>query len=148
MILDKIADNIKNPFYQVTLMLAFSVSIMCVAYIGRKLGILDFSDRFFWMTTCANMLFFAVFNSVSSISAQNLANYWGRSIMSFMGFAVISGLFSYFFSGIHIFDAGSYSYIYYVITFVYLIFLAMVQSMKAIVEFAQKEQWSQPRRKK
>ncbi len=147
MTFDKIADNIKNPFYQVALMLIFSTTIMLVSFLLNKLGITTISGKFFWMTTCANMLFFSVFNSISSISSQNLANYWGRSMMCFMAFAGISGLFSYLFSGIPIFDAGSYSYIYFVITFVYLIFLAMVQSMKAIVDFAQKEQWSQPRKK-
>jgi hypothetical protein len=145
---DNIVNNIKNPFYQVALMLVFSISIMLISFACSKLGIIDVPNKFYWMTTCALMLFFSVFNSISSLAAHNLANYWGRSMMSFMGFAVVSGFCSYFFSGLHIFDAGSYSYIYYVITFVYIIFLAMVQSMKSIVEFAQKEQWSQPRRKK
>ena len=147
MTVDTFFDKLKNPLYQVLLMIAFSVSIMLVSFLMNKVGITEVSDKFYWMTTCAIMLFFSVFNSVSSISSENLAHYWGRSLMAFMAFAVVSGGFSYLFSGLVIFDAGSYSYIYFVITFVYLIFLAMVQTMKAIVEFAQKEEWSQPRTK-
>lgn len=40
----------------------------------------------------------------------------------------------------------TYRWIYIVVTFGFLVFLSMVNFMKKIVEFAEKEEWNQPRR--
>ncbi|MGK0452465.1 MAG: hypothetical protein ACJAXE_003142, partial [Neolewinella sp.] len=38
-----------------------------------------------------------------------------------------------------------YKWIYFVVTFGYLVFLSMIAFMKKIVEFAQKEEWNRPK---
>jgi hypothetical protein len=74
-----------------------------------------------------------------------MEQYWNRSLASFVALAVISGLFAYLASGIWIDDAGSYRWIYIVVSIGYVIFLSMVTFMKNIVEFAEKEEWNHPR---
>jgi hypothetical protein len=69
-------------------------------------------------------------------------------VYSFAALAVASGYFAYLFSGINIFDAGSYSWLFKVIFIVYLVFMSMIRAMKVIVEFAQKEEWNAPKLKK
>jgi hypothetical protein len=71
--------------------------------------------------------------------------YWGRSIYSFAGLAAASGLLAWGLSGLSISEAGSYKWIYFVVTFGYLVFLSMIAFMKQIVEFAQKEEWNKPK---
>ncbi len=102
------------------------------------------SPRFYWLTAAAFLLFFAVFNSISSIVSSNMLHFWGRSIYSYMGLALLSGTFAWWLSGISIYDAGTYSWIYVVISLVYVVFLTLVRSVKMIVEFAQKEEWQSP----
>ena len=98
-----------------------------------------------WLTAASFLLFFALFNAIMSASAPNLMKYWGRSIYAFLGVAVGSGLLAWGFSGMPIGEAGSYKWIFFVVTFGYLVFLSMIAFMKRIVDFAQKEEWTRPK---
>lgn len=103
------------------------------------------SDRWPWLCAASFLLFFALFNAIMSATSTNLLKYWGRSIYSFAGLAVGSGLLAWAFSGLSIGEAGSYKWIFFVVTFGYLVFLSMIAFMKQIVEFAQKEEWNRPK---
>jgi len=105
------------------------------------------SNRWPWLCAASFLLLFALFNAILSAASGNLMKYWGRSIYAFMALAVGSGLLAWGFSGIPIGEAGSYKWIFFVITFGYLVFLSMIAFMKKIVEFAQKEEWTKPRLK-
>lgn len=100
-----------------------------------------------WLCALSFLLFFSVFNAIMSATSKDLMKYWGRSIYSFLGLAVLSGLLAWGFSGMTISQAGSYKWMFFVVTFVYLVFLSMVAFMKQIVEFAQKEEWNKPKLK-
>ena len=71
--------------------------------------------------------------------------YWGRSIYCYMGLAAVSGLFAYLTSSLSINEAGSYKWIFFVLTIGYLVFLSIMSLMRKVVEFAQKEEWHHPR---
>ena len=103
--------------------------------------------RFGWLTAASFMLFFALFNAVLSAASDNMMKYWGRSIYSFMGLALGAGLLAWAFTGLTINEAGSYKWIYLVVTVGYLVFLSMIAIIKNVVTFAQKEEWNQPRKK-
>ncbi|THH41335.1 hypothetical protein [Neolewinella litorea] len=105
------------------------------------------SSRFPWLCAASFMLFFALFNAVLSAAAANPAKYWGRSIYSFMGLAVGAGLLAWAFSGLTISEAGSYRWIYLVVSVGYLVFLGMIALIKNVVNFAQREEWTRPRLK-
>lgn len=120
-----------------------------VVILGSKLvnlsGLMDVNPRFPWTTAAAFMLFFSVFNSVFSLSSENMMKYWGKSIYSFLGLALATGLVAYLFSSIPINEAGSYRWIYFVLTIGYLVFLSIMAFMRRVVDFAQKEEWNHPR---
>lgn len=120
------------------------LSVMLLTFLVQLFDKSWVSPRFYWLTAAAFLLFFAVFNSISSIVSSNMLHFWGRSIYSYMGLALLSGTFAWWFSGISIYDAGTYSWIYVVISLVYVVFLTLVRSVKMIVEFAQKEEWQSP----
>ncbi len=105
------------------------------------------SNRFPWLCAASFMLFFSLFNAVLSASAPDTGKYWGRSLYSFMGLALGAGLLAWAFSGLTISQAGSYRWIYLVVTVGYLVFLGMISAIKNVVNFAQREEWNQPRRK-
>ncbi|NUO01763.1 MAG: hypothetical protein HUU01_14250 [Saprospiraceae bacterium] len=120
-----------------------------VVILGSKLvkltGLLTVSERFPWMAATAFLLFFAMLNSVFSLSTKSMMRYWGRSVYCFMGLATASGLVAWLFSSLSIGEAGSYRWLYVVVTFGYLVFLSIVTFMRNIVDFAQREEWNQPR---
>lgn len=140
-----IFDRAVDPIYQALLCLGAGLVMMLVGKFLNFIGVTSVSDRFPWLTSAAFILFFALFNSVYSLSAKSTTKYWGRSIYSFLGLAVVSGLMAYLFSSIPINEAGSYRWIYFVLTLGYLVFLTIVTLMRTIVEFAQREEWNHPR---
>jgi len=134
-----------DPLYQAGGALA---AVLVFDVIGSGVGAASadvVSSKWPWLVAASFMLFFALFNAILSATSGNLLKYWGRSIYSFMGLALGAGLLAWGFSGIPIGEAGSYKWIFFVVTFGYLVFLSMVAFMKKIVEFAQKEEWNRPK---
>ncbi|MFN5237036.1 MAG: hypothetical protein ACK5FV_07715 [Bacteroidota bacterium] len=106
------------------------------------------SGRLFpWMIATAFMLFFAVMNSLLSIRSDSFVKYWQASMYSYMGLAGTSALLAWQFSGVSIGTAGSYKWLFLVVSVGFMVFLSMVNFMKAIVNYAEKEEWTAPRRK-
>lgn len=137
-----------NPALQALLVFVAGFVVMLFAKLIFMTGILEPNPRFPWMTAASFMLFFAIFNSITSLSAKDLNNYWLRSMLSFAVLAVASGFMAYLFSSLSISEAGSYRWIFQVLTFGYLVFLSILGFMKKIVEFAEREDWRAPKKRK
>jgi hypothetical protein len=93
------------------------------------------------------MLFFALMNSLLSLKAPSFVKYWGVSIYSYIGLGLGTSLLAWGFSGIPLKEAESYRWIYIVVTVGFIVFLTLVNLMKVIVKFAEKEEWNQPRKR-
>jgi len=137
-----------NPILQAALVFGAGFIVMLFSKILGWTGIFETNQKFPWMTAAAFIFFFAIFNSITSLSAKNLNNYWLRSMASFVGLAIASGFMAYLFSSLTINEAGSYRWIFTVLTFGYLVFLSILGFMKRIVEFAEKEDWQAPKKRK
>lgn len=134
-----------NPFLQASVVFGAGIVVTLCAKLVHLSGLIEVPQRFPWMSAAAFLLFFAVANSVFSLSSKNMMKYWGRSIYSFMGLAFSSSLAAYLFSSLSINEAGSYRWIFFVLTIGYLVFLSIMTTMRRIVDFAQKEEWNHPR---
>lgn len=119
--------------------------VMLGSLIVKVTGLMPVPQRFPWMTAAAFLLFFAMFNSIYALTSKNMMKYWGASIYSYLGLAFVSGLTAYLFSSLSIFEAGSFRWIYIVLTIGYLVFLSIISFMRRIVDFAMKEEWNHPR---
>lgn len=137
--------NIANPLFQGLIALAIIVLIDLGGKLLEWAGLLTLEQRFPYLTAASILLCFAMFNAVLSLSAPNTLQYWGKSIYSFLGLAFISVSLAWLLSGLRLREAGSYWWILIVVTFGYLVFLALVNTIRSIVNFAQKEEWNQPR---
>ncbi len=134
-----------NPYRQAGMFLIASFLITAVAKLLHFGNLVELSPSFPWLSAASFMLMFALFNSISFLAVKSSSKHWGQSLTSFIGLAGVAGLIAYLFSSLSIWEAGSYSWIYLVLTFGYLVFVGIVGMMKNIVEFAQKEEWNQPR---
>ncbi|MCB0588376.1 MAG: hypothetical protein KDD06_23995 [Phaeodactylibacter sp.] len=140
-----IFDKGLNPILQASITFGGVIVFIIVAKLVKLTGLVYVPDRFPWMTAASFLLLFAIFNSVFSLAAENMMKYWGKSIYSYLGLALASGFAAYLFSAMSIDEAGSYRWIYIVLTIGYLVFLSMVAFMRRIVEFAEREEWNHPR---
>lgn len=141
-------DKAYDPIVQAAIVFGLGIIVMIGGKLFNFASILSVSDRFPWMTAAAFILFFAMFNSIFSLASKDMNKYWGRSMMSYVGLVLGSGLMAYLFSSIPIKEAGSYRWIIIVLTFGYLVFMSIVRFMKNIVEFAEKEEWNSPKQRK
>ena len=128
-----------DPLLQAGIALASVLVIDLIAVVAGA------GPRFTWLTATSFMLCFAVFNAVFSVSSKNMLKYWGRSIYAYMGLAAGAGLLAWLFSGLTIYEVGSYMWIYIVVSIGYIVFLSMVTVMRKVVEFAQQEEWNKPK---
>lgn len=101
-----------------------------------------------WAIATAFMLFFAMLNSLQSLRADSFVKYWQASMYSYMLLAFGNAMIAWGFSGTSISDAESYKWIFLVVSIGFIVFLSMVNFMKVIVKFAEKEEWTEPRKRK
>lgn len=122
------------------LVLLFDIGTAFVVQTGTEVA-----PRNFWIIACTFILFYAMFNAIISLLSDNMDRYWTRSMIAYVAVAGISGLLAWGFSSLSIDEAGSFRWLYIVLTFGYLMFLTMIGMMRKIVDFAQREEWNQPR---
>ena len=134
-----ILDKQISPFYQVTFVLIATFIFMLISGLAPKIPYSKTSHLGPWIVLCGMILFFALVNSVLSFGAKNGNIYWLHSIMSFASLLIIGGLMAWLVSGVTISDAGSVKWIYFVLTFGYLVFLSIVNLIKFLVELAKRQ---------
>ena len=136
-----------GPFRQFLVVMVVFISILLISELVDATGISNVDAAFPWTIAASLLLFFAIFNSVYSLTATDDNTYWTKSFFSFAGMAILSGGIAYYFAGITLEEVGPYRWIYIVISFVYLVFISIIGFMKRIVKFAQKEEWTKPMRR-
>lgn len=137
-----------DPSRQALYFFVASVVFMVVSWLFNQTGLYEPDRLFPWSIATAFTLLFAIFNSLMSLTADSFVRYWGRSMYSFLGLAFLNGGAAWLISGVPLGQAQSYRWIYVVITFGFLVFLSMVNLIKKIVQFAEREEWTQPRKRR
>ncbi|RMF23736.1 MAG: hypothetical protein D6765_12660 [Bacteroidetes bacterium] len=136
-----------NPFFLGGVVLAGVVVVTLGGEVARSAGF-TLEPLFPWLVTTSFLMFFAIFNAVICLMSKDLERYWSRSMLAYMGLALLSGGLAHLISGYSIGEAATYKWLFVVVTFGYLIFLTIITLMRKIVEFAQREEWTQPRLRK
>ncbi len=136
---EKFFQWIVNPYIQGIVIACMIIFFVGIEAIFKWTGISEPDQNSPWITSTAMLLFYTIANSISSIKAKSLLKYWGRSITTYILLLVLGALFAYLVSGMPIDEAGSFRWLFVVLTLGYLIFLAIVQTMKRIVDIAIKQ---------
>lgn len=143
-----VAYNLDNPMKLAAACLVGDLMFTAAYFLLMNSGVVDAFPKFYWMSACTFLMLYAIFNSIISMSVDNNPNYWNISIVVYMVLAATTGLIAWGLSGLNVFEAGSYSFLYVVITFGYLVFISVMRSVKWLIEYAQKEVWLHPKMKK
>jgi len=142
-----IYNKIDRPAMQAVAIFVFAFLIMGIGWIFTASKIYPFDRLFAWSIGSAMMLFFALMNSILSLRAESFVKYWGASMYSYLALALATSMAAWGFSGVPLDEAESYRWIYIVATVGFVVFLSMVNLMKIIVRFAEKEEWNHPRKR-
>jgi len=136
-----------DPVIQATIVFGLTVVFTTLTKIAIWTGAAEFKEYIPWVISASFLLFFAVLNSIFSLASDDMNKYWIRSMISYSVLAIISGLLAYLASSISFNEAGTIRWIFIVLTFVYLVFLSIVNFMKRIVSFAEREEWQAPKKR-
>jgi len=145
---DSFFEKAKDPVVQASVILGLVVIFMTLTKVASLTGAVEFNDYFPWTISASFLLFFTVSNSIFSLTSDDINKYWIRSIVSYLGLAIASAVLAYLVSSVAFDDAGTIRWIFYVLTFVYLVFLSILNFMKKIVSFAEREEWTAPKKRK
>jgi hypothetical protein len=132
-------DKAANPLFQAAVVLILSIVSMLVLFVIKLSNLMSVESRTYWIIAGASILFYGLFNSVISLSATDMNQYWFRATSSYVVLMVGASTAAYFFSNMTITEAGTFKWIFMVLTFGYLLFLSMMRFMRKIVQVAQEE---------
>lgn len=128
-----------HPFIQAGFVMIIFLVFVGIGTLLEIIGLSSKDEIFPWIVAASMLLFYAIFNCVFSLNADNSNQYWLHSLIGFSAIAAGAGLLAYLFTGISIYEAKSIQWIYFVFTFAYLVFLSIVNFMRLIVRFAKKQ---------
>ncbi len=93
-----------------------------------------------WMLVGAFLLFFGIFNSVFSLTADSINKYWGQSILCYIGLVLAMGGIAWAISGQTLSETGTFQIIFMILTFGYLVFLSIMGLIKRLISFFNAEE--------
>jgi len=107
------------------------------------------SGRLGYQAAATGMLLFGMGNALMSLGTDDINKYWMTSFACYACVAGIGILLAWVQTGFWISEpgAGSYKWIFIVLTVGYLVILSIVSAMKNIVNFAEREEWNEPRQR-
>jgi hypothetical protein len=127
-----------QPVTQLKYALGTTLTIQFLYYMFNR-GATDLSTLSDYYTIpMAFTLVFGIFNAILSLSSKDQNKYYGVSIINYVIYCGVTITVGRLLSGISIDEAGSYRWIYFVFSFGYVFFLALVRTMRWIVNIAQK----------
>ncbi len=129
-------DIVSKPVYQAILIFGIAFLLAGLEKLSNLMGIMDSDPNSPWIVMTSFILFFAIANSIMSLRAENLNKYWAWSIMSFIVLLACSGFVATMISGLSFDEAGSFRWLFMVLTFGYLVFLSIARFVRQIVEYA------------
>ena len=129
----------RSPFIQGGVIFGVAFLLASLQKLGNITGLIESDKNGAWIIFTSFILFFSIASSLMSLRAENMNKYWGYSIVTFMLILVLSGVFATLYSGLSIDEAGSFRWLFFVMTFGFLVFLSIVRLMKRIVDIAIKQ---------
>jgi len=128
-----------SPIIQASALLAVIVLFILGGRLIALTGLIDIDQGTPWLTACSFTLFYAIFSSVFSLSANDQNKYWVQSLIGYVIISVGGGGLAFLFSGVGMDQVGGYKVIYIVFTMGYILLLVIMRSMRKIVKLAEKE---------
>ena len=135
---------LRRPPYQAGAAAAVMLTFLLLG-LGSSLSGAELGPRFGYQIAATALLMFGLGNALLSLGAKSINKYWSSSFVSFLLLAGLGLIVAKVLSGLWISEGGSYKWIYMVLTFGYLVVLSIMSAIRGIVNFAEDEEWSQPR---
>jgi len=128
-----------HPFKQLIVAILFAAVIMLIAKGLMSSGSIENNPNFYWEICLATLLSYALFNCIFSLTFINRKIYFPFSILSYVLLAISGSGLAHLLAGLSINEAGSIKWLLFVFAFAYLVFISIINLMKLIMDFAQRQ---------
>lgn len=126
-----------NPYYIAGITLIGCLAFMILGKISNSIGIIESGERFPYVAGGTFLLLFAIYNSIFSLNADDLNEYWKQSFIAYAGLLGGTLLFAYLFSSLWL--PGTFGWIYGILSFGFLTFLSIMGFVKRVFNVVKKE---------
>ncbi|MBK9107998.1 MAG: hypothetical protein IPM92_06340 [Saprospiraceae bacterium] len=92
-----------------------------------------------WLFATSLLFFYIMMSSIFCFNANNRMLYYRNAIFTYVGLALAVCLISSMLTGINLKAAASHSWIIYVLSIVYLVFMVIIAMIRKIVDLALKQ---------
>ncbi|MBK8955619.1 MAG: hypothetical protein IPM34_08690 [Saprospiraceae bacterium] len=104
----------------------------------EKTGIINSNPLNIWWFASSLILFYIILSSIFCFNASNRLIYYRNAILIYVMLAAAICGFSSLITGIGISEAASHSWIIYVLSIVFIVFMAIIAMIRKIVDLAHK----------
>lgn len=91
-----------------------------------------------WTNGVAMMFFYVIINCILAVVGETKTQYFRESIYVFLGLGVFTILVSRLISGSGMDDAGSFRWLFMVLSLCYLIFIGIINTIHVLLNLAEK----------
>ena len=119
------------------LQIAFGLGLLQIIVIFLS-QYLSKNPRIAWEVAFTFLLLFSIVNCMFSLNSQDPNKFWIQSIIAFVLFSGVGGLVAWQVSGTSIYDLESLKIMYVIFTFIFLVLMTIIRTMRKIIELAQK----------
>jgi len=138
-----------TPYKQGIYITGLGLLAMTGGKILQVLNITAENPEKIWILAITFGLFFSVANCVFSLNTKDSSEkYWGQSMFAFIVAILLLAGGAFLLSGVGLNEGSAFRWLLVVVVISHLVFSSIVRLMKSIVDFAQKEEWNAPNKKK
>ena len=135
----KLVTVFSKPHYQALLVGCMILIFTLVDYVLPHSNSLFEKNSGPWIVSTAMVLCYVILNSIIALRIEPIVPYWSKSVIYYFALLAFSYAWSYLLSGLHIDDAGSIRWLWFVITLVYMVFFGIARSLKGIIDVADRQ---------
>ncbi|MBK9272272.1 MAG: hypothetical protein IPM48_11825 [Saprospiraceae bacterium] len=129
-----------NPLVQsgICILIVFCGTLLFIGL--RKWLPQNFESLDIWTLTTSMLLFYILFNISLGMNQEHKLIYYRNSIYGYALLLFIGIMVGKWASGVSVFEAKTYSWIIFVFSFVYLLFLSLASLIRKIIQIALKQE--------
>lgn len=128
-----------SPFAQLVIVLVVMIVMIGVTSIIPQSKYSSTAETMPWVSVCVAMLFFALINSILGFGTSNANKYYFLSLMSYAILILLGSILAWYMTAIPIKEAKGIKSVFIVITFGYLVFLAIVNLIRFFIAWSKRK---------
>lgn len=92
-----------------------------------------------WIVATAMVLCYVILNALVALKVEQVVPYWSQSVMYYLGLLAFTYGWCFLLSGKQIDEVGSFRWLWFVLTMVYMVFFVIARSIKRIIDIANRQ---------